>query len=62
MRICIDKNLCNGCEGCVNHCPDVFMMWGMYMKAVFEVAHPEKYQQAVREAADLCPKQAISID
>jgi ferredoxin len=38
------------------------MMWGMYMKAVFEVTHPEKYQQRVREAADLCPKQAISID
>jgi ferredoxin len=60
MRIRIDKNLCNGCEACINHCPDVFMMWGMYMKADFEVADPEKYQGAVREAAGLCPKKAIS--
>jgi ferredoxin len=37
------------------------MMWGMYMKADFEVADPEKYQKAVREAASLCPKKAISI-
>jgi ferredoxin len=62
MKIHIDKNLCTGCEICVNHCPDVFMMWGMYMKADFDVAHPEKYQKAVRETAGMCPKQAISID
>jgi ferredoxin len=61
MRIRIDKNLCNGCEACVNHCPDVFMMWGMYMKADFEVANPGKYQKVVREVAGLCPKKAISI-
>jgi ferredoxin len=61
MRIRIDKNLCNGCETCINHCPDVFMMWGMYMKADFEVADPEKYQKAVQEAASLCPKKAVSI-
>jgi ferredoxin len=38
------------------------MMWGMYLKADFGVADPEKSQKAVREAADLCPKRAISID
>lgn len=38
------------------------MTWGMYMKADFEVADPDKYQKAVQEAAGLCPKQAISID
>ena len=32
------------------------------MKADFEVADPDKYQKAVREAAGLCPKRAISID
>jgi ferredoxin len=51
-----------GCEVCVNHCPDVFMMWGMYMKADFDVAHPEKYKKAVREAVGMCPKHAISVD
>ncbi|MBA4396657.1 MAG: ferredoxin [Syntrophus sp. (in: bacteria)] len=62
MRIRIDKNLCNGCETCVSSCPDVFMSWGMYLKADFDVADPEKYRQAVREAAGLCPQKAISID
>lgn len=62
MRIKINKKLCAGCEACINHCPDVFMTWGMYMKADFEVADPDKYQKAVREAAGLCPKRAISID
>jgi ferredoxin len=61
MRIHINKGLCGGCEACINHCPDVFMAWGMYLKADFEVADPEKYQQAVSEAASLCPKKAISI-
>ena len=38
------------------------MTWGMYMKADFEVADPDKYQKAVQEAAGLCPQRAISID
>jgi ferredoxin len=61
MRIRINKNLCNGCETCIGHCPDVFMAWGMYLKADFEVADPEKYQKMAWEAAGLCPKKAISI-
>jgi len=61
MRIRIDKKRCNGCESCVNHCPDVFMLWGRHMKADFEVSHPEKYQKAIREAAELCPNKAVSI-
>jgi ferredoxin len=62
VRIKINKKLCIGCEACVNHCPDVFLMWGMYMKADFEVPHPERYHNAVMEAAGLCPKRAISVD
>lgn len=61
MRIHIDTRLCTGCEACINHCPGVFMAWGRYLKADFEVADPEKYQEAVREAAGLCPKKAISV-
>jgi ferredoxin len=62
VRIKINKKLCTGCETCINHCPDVFMAWGMYMKADFEVADPDKYQKTVQEAAGLCPKRAIVID
>jgi ferredoxin len=62
MRIRIDKKRCNGCEACVNSCPDVFMAWGRYMKADFEVADPGKYEAAVRLAAERCPQQAIGIE
>ena len=37
-------------------------MWGRYMKADFPVADPQKNEAAVREAAGLCPQQAITID
>jgi len=57
-----NPDLCIGCEACVNHCPDVFMMWGMYMKADFEVPRPEQYRDSVLEAAGLCPKRAIAVD
>ena len=62
VRVKINKQLCIGCEACVNHCPDVFMIWGMYMKAEFDVPRPEKHRDSVLEAAGLCPKRAISVD
>ena len=38
------------------------MAWGMYMKADFEVPHPEKYRDAVLEIAGLCPNRAIAVE
>ena len=62
MKVKINRQLCTGCEACVNHCPEVFMAWGMYMKADFEVPHPEKYRDAVLETAGLCPNRAIAVE
>ena len=61
MRIVIEKRSCQGCERCVNICPDVFRMWGEYLKASFEVAEPEKHREAVMKARDECPYDAITV-
>lgn len=62
MRIRIKKHSCQGCERCVNICPEVFRMWGELLKANFEVTDPEKYRQAVMKAVEECPYHAISVD
>lgn len=61
MKVIIDKNLCKGCELCVNICTDVFIMWGAYLKPVFDVKDPEKYGEAVKKAALECPYKAITV-
>jgi ferredoxin len=61
MRIKINKKLCVGCEACVNICPEVFLMWGQYLKADIEVVQPERLKNAIRNAVDSCPASAIAI-
>ncbi len=61
MRIVIRKEACIGCEICVNTCPEVFLVWGLHMRAVFEVREPDRYRAFVRQAAEGCPARAISV-
>ena len=62
MKIIIKKESCIGCEICVNTCPEVFMMWGLYMRPVFDVPEPARYQALIEKAVEDCPARAISID
>ena len=62
MRIRIKVQSCQGCERCVNICPEVFRMWGEHLKASFEVADPEKHRQAIIKAIEECPYDAITVD
>jgi len=61
MRVVIKKELCIGCEICVNTCPEVFLEWGLHMRAVFEVREPDRYGALVRQAVEDCPARAISV-
>lgn len=61
MRIVINKQACIGCEICVNACPEVFLEWGLHMRAAFEVKDPERYQALIRKVVEDCPARAISI-
>ncbi len=61
MRVIIKKELCIGCEICVNTCPEVFLEWGLHMRAVIEVTEPDRYRALVRQAVEDCPARAISV-
>lgn len=60
VTVFVDKDVCVGCEKCVNMCPDVFQMGGDVAVTVTEDV-PQKYQKACREAAEHCPVEAITI-
>ena len=55
MRIVIKKEACIGCEICVNTCPEVFMEWGLYMRADFEVKEPGRFKALIEKAIENCP-------
>ncbi len=61
VRIKIDKRRCNGCETCVNLCPEVFRMWGEFLKADFKVLQPERFKDPIQKAVDSCPTSAIAV-
>jgi ferredoxin len=61
MKCKVDPDLCNGDEICVQVCPEVFEMEDD--KAVVKMDEiPENLQDSVREAADSCPSEAITIE
>ena len=57
MKIKIDKAKCIGCGACVACCPEVFEMKGD--KAIAKTKESSK--PCVKQAADGCPVQAISL-
>ncbi len=60
MRAKVDKELCMGCELCVQTCGEVFQMKdGVAFAAVDPV--PEDCEDLCQQAADDCPVEAIKI-
>ncbi len=60
MKAKVDKDLCTGCELCVQTCPDVFSMDGDFARAI-DGPVPAQFEKDVRQAADECPVEAIGI-
>ena len=61
MRARVDENACTGCGLCVEICPEVFEMDDeTAVVTVREV--PEDLEDAVDEAAESCPAEAIDLD
>ncbi len=59
MTTKIDPDLCTGCELCTTIAPDVYQMDGDIAKAVTPDV-PTDQEDAVKEAVDSCPAEAIT--
>jgi len=60
MRVRIEDT-CTSCGLCVDTCPEVFEM-GSDMAEVIVEEVPEDHQEAVQQAADECPVEAIIVE
>jgi ferredoxin len=61
MKVRIDEDACVGDGSCAETCPEVFEMEGD-LAVIRKDRIPEELEDAVREAADGCPVEAILID
>jgi ferredoxin len=60
MRVRIEDT-CTACELCVDTCSDVFEM-GSDMAEVTVDEVPPEFEEAVQQAADECPVEAIIVE
>ena len=60
MRVRIEDT-CTACGLCVDTCPDVFEM-GSDMAEVTADEVPAEFEEAVQQAADECPVEAIIVE
>ncbi len=61
MKARIDENICTGCGLCCDNCPEVFEMGDTTANVIADPV-PSEYEEKVREAAENCPVDAISIE
>ncbi|MGD2093652.1 MAG: ferredoxin [Phycisphaerales bacterium] len=55
------EDTCTACGLCVDTCPEVFDM-GDDMAQVIVEEVPDEYEDAVQQAADECPVEAIIVE
>ncbi len=61
MKVRIDNDLCTGCGLCSDSVPDVFVM-GDDVAEVTKPEVPANLEDAVKEAIEDCPTEAILED
>jgi len=61
MRVRVDGDKCVGSGLCVDICPEVFNLNGDAATVKFESV-PPRYEDACREASELCPMNAIYVE
>jgi ferredoxin len=62
MKAVVDEEKCQGCEICVEVCPDVFELGDDDIAKVIVDVVPSETEDDCRDAADQCPEEAISIE
>ena len=61
MRVEVDADVCGGFGTCVTKCPDVFALTDDGYAIVLQPDVPPELEDAVTEAAQLCPTHAITL-
>jgi ferredoxin len=61
MKVSIDADLCTGCGLCTDSVPDVFTL-GDDVAEVSKPDVPANLEEAVKEAAEDCPVEAILVE
>jgi ferredoxin len=61
MKVCINKEECIACGVCADIVPEVFVM-GEDNAEVELPAVPSAHEEAVRDAAESCPTEAIVVE
>jgi ferredoxin len=62
MKVFIDKELCIGCEACVDICPEIFEIQDDLAIVRIDDDVPEELESSVEEAAEACAVEAIIIE
>jgi ferredoxin len=62
MKPVIDQDLCIGCGSCEETCPEVFQVREDGHSWVIDENPGHELYGPIRDAADLCPVNAISIE
>ncbi len=62
MKVYVDKELCIGCEACVDICPEVFEIQDDVAVVKLDDDVPEDLEAAVEEAAEACAVEAIVVE
>ena len=60
MKVKIDDS-CTACGLCVETCPEVFQMGDETAEVISEQVPPQ-FEDAVQQAADECPVEAIGVE
>lgn len=62
MKVAVNKDKCIGCGTCISIAPEVFEMAEDGKSKVKEGADFEKNKEAIHQAKDSCPTQAIEVE
>ena len=60
MKVTI-QDTCTACGVCVDTCPDVFEMGEDIAQVIIDEV-PSEHEDAVQQAADECPAEAITVE
>jgi ferredoxin len=61
MKPVVDRDLCIGCGLCQDTCPEVFLLEDDGLAHVINESPGHELYGQIREAAEICPVEAITI-